>query len=454
MSRKKLSTALAFFRNVLCVLSFLVIVIFFRMKKIQENEVIANIPKSAIKYVKFQTQNDLKPLQSNTIKRCITNFNTEQRVLNLDVFGPLKPNAPIFVIFVDKFKINLKYLLVSLSNVAGIEDSLIIFSHSRFDENVNNLVQMIDFSRVLQIFYPYSMQIYPNEFPGYQKGDCPRNLDMDTAKSLNCTGADTPDIHGLYRDPIQAQMKHYWWWTMNKVFDNLPFTQDHTGIFTFLDDDVFLMEDFIYMTMQMKKISQFITVCEFISLLSPTFQFSYFDNLSTYSSYAVGLTTWNPRDYSSVLSFDSSVWSSIAAHYFLFCSIDDYSWARSLYYLSLNRKDGGRYKVMSSTLPRAFKTSSLAFFDQFVEYDIIYIINRILHTQDHINEDLYPSHLEVYLDIELDEDDFVIFDYVDNSGGWSDPRDKNMCFNITTNKIKKVIMDMAHEFHQYDVAIS
>ncbi|PZC86588.1 hypothetical protein B5X24_HaOG206149 [Helicoverpa armigera] len=387
-------------------------------------------------------------LQINSIKRYIDKHNTEQRVLNIEFFGPIDPKAPVFVVFVDKFKINLKYLLVSLTNLSGIEDALIIFSHAVYDENVNNLIRTIDFTRVLQIFYPYSTQLYPNAFPGYQEGDCPHNMDMDTARSINCTGADTPDIHGRYRDPQQAQMKHYWWWTMNKVFDNLSIIKDHKGIFTFLEDDVFLMEDFIYMNLKMKSIGALITKCEMSSLFSPMFEFSYFQNVS---SYAVELTTWDPKHYPTVLSFDSSVWSSIAAHYYLFCYIDDYSWARSLYYLSLNRKDGGRFKVMSSTMPRAFKTSSSALYDHILDNEMIHTVCRILDMQERNKLNLYPPYLEVYLNIELDEDDFVIFDYVDNNGGWNDPRDKSMCSNITTNKIKKIIMDMAHEFHQYDL---
>jgi len=34
-------------------------------------------------------------------------------------------------------------------------------------------------SQVMQIFYPYSMQVYPNEFPGEDPKDCPRNVNPD-----------------------------------------------------------------------------------------------------------------------------------------------------------------------------------------------------------------------------------------------------------------------------------
>lgn len=451
MLRRKLRGALAVMRNFLCFSVVLLLIFVYKMKIVHQHEVATKISKRAIKYVDFNAQEELKPLQINTIKRLITKYNSEERILNSDFFGPLKTDAPVFVVFVDKYKINLKYLLVSFAQVLGIEDGLLIFSHLSYDENVNNLIKSIDFVRVLQIFYPYSLQIYPHEFPGFENGDCPHNIDIGTAQSVNCTGAESPDIHGRYRDPLQAQIKHYWWWTMNTVFENLAYIKDHKGIFTFLEDDLYLTEDIIYMTSHMKLIGNFITECEFVSLETSSYRFSYFD-LNTYS---VKITTWDPHDHFSVLSFDSSVWTTISAHYYLFCSIDDYSWSRSLYYLSLNRKDGGRFKVITSIMPRAFKTSSSALYEKLLDYDMMNTIFRIMKMQELNKLNLYPALLEVYLNIEIEDDDaFIIFDYVDNNGGWSDVRDKKLCSNITTNKIKKVIMDMNQEFHQYEFAQS
>ena len=31
----------------------------------------------------------------------------------------------------------------------------------------------------MQIFYPYPMQIHPNEFPGEDLNDCPRDIKRD-----------------------------------------------------------------------------------------------------------------------------------------------------------------------------------------------------------------------------------------------------------------------------------
>jgi alpha-1,6-mannosyl-glycoprotein beta-1,2-N-acetylglucosaminyltransferase len=51
-----------------------------------------------------------------------------------------------------------------------------VFSHDYYDEEINELVQSVDFCKVMQIFYPYSIQTHPKEFPGESPGDCPRNI--------------------------------------------------------------------------------------------------------------------------------------------------------------------------------------------------------------------------------------------------------------------------------------
>lgn len=70
----------------------------------------------------------------------------------------------------------LRHLIVSLAQAKGIANSLLIFSHDVYDEEINDLVQSIDFCKVMQIFYPYSIQTHPDEFPGADPSDCPRNI--------------------------------------------------------------------------------------------------------------------------------------------------------------------------------------------------------------------------------------------------------------------------------------
>lgn len=68
----------------------------------------------------------------------------------------------------------------SLRHVKYIEHTLVIFSHDFYDDRINAIVDAIDFCATLQIFYPFSIQLYPNEFPGTDPNDCPR----ETPKNL------------------------------------------------------------------------------------------------------------------------------------------------------------------------------------------------------------------------------------------------------------------------------
>lgn len=73
----------------------------------------------------------------------------------------------------------LSYFIDSLTKVKHISDVLLIFSHDVYDEQINNLVQAINFCKVLQIFYPYSIQTHPFEFPGTDANDCPTKISKE-----------------------------------------------------------------------------------------------------------------------------------------------------------------------------------------------------------------------------------------------------------------------------------
>jgi alpha-1,6-mannosyl-glycoprotein beta-1,2-N-acetylglucosaminyltransferase len=70
----------------------------------------------------------------------------------------------------------LQNLISSLAQAKGIGNALLIISHDFFDQQINELVQSIDFCKMMQIFYPYSIQTHLHKFPGDSPGDCPRNI--------------------------------------------------------------------------------------------------------------------------------------------------------------------------------------------------------------------------------------------------------------------------------------
>ena len=71
------------------------------------------------------------------------------------------------------------FYLFNIFQAKDIDRTLIIFSHDVWDEEVNQLINSIDFAKILQIFYPYSIQTHSNTFPGESPNDCPRNAKKD-----------------------------------------------------------------------------------------------------------------------------------------------------------------------------------------------------------------------------------------------------------------------------------
>lgn len=144
------------------------------------------------------TMDPYHPPNISEILKFISKYNDLQIVLNEDVFGPLQNDSVIIVIQVHSRITYLRHLIVSLAQARDISRTLLIFSHDFYDEDINDLIQSIDFCKVmqvssfrstgskslllycsLQIFYPYSIQTHPYEFPGVDPGDCPRDIKKD-----------------------------------------------------------------------------------------------------------------------------------------------------------------------------------------------------------------------------------------------------------------------------------
>lgn len=389
-----------------------------------------------------------RKLASSKILSIIHGANKEERILNVDTFGPITADTIIIVILLDKNSSGFKFVISSLSQVRGIEEALVIFSHSYFDEKTNSVIRSIDFCRVLQIYYPYSIQTHPEEFPGYDPSDCPYDSNFLSLKR-NCTGLLFRDVRGHFRNPPVAERKHHWWWTANNIFENFSSTARHTGLFIFSEDNYIFMKDFIYMASYMKNVANSLPQCEFLSLGSDTTPVAP-EKMKLTNLYSVELSPWNPKEHSRLLAFDMSVWNSIVSHYDVFCTLDDASWLRSLYFISVHRRDGKRFKTLSAVTPRAFKIDSCAsefgFFGS--RCDLVKNVLTVTEIDKLNDENLFPSHLELYINVELEDED-VIFDYSEGKGGWADPRDWALCRNMTAGKIKKILMEMRNEFHEY-----
>ncbi|KAL1402293.1 hypothetical protein pipiens_006156, partial [Culex pipiens pipiens] len=211
------------------------------------------------------------------ILRMIHRYNELQSVLNEDIFGPLQNDSVIIVVQVHKRITYLRHLIVSLAQAKDISRTLLVFSHDHFDDDINDLVQSIDFCKVMQIFYPFSIQTHPSEFPGADPGDCPRDIKKEQALLRKCNNALHPDLYGHYREAKFTQTKHHWWWKANRVFDQLEVTKYHTGLVVFLEEDHYVAEDFLYiLELMQQKSNELCQKCNILSLGTYLKTFNYY----------------------------------------------------------------------------------------------------------------------------------------------------------------------------------
>ncbi|KAH7975641.1 hypothetical protein HPB52_003936 [Rhipicephalus sanguineus] len=173
-------------------------------------------------------------------------LNKRQQVHHEEEFGAtLEPSDPVIVVQVHNRWRYLEKLLHSLSRVRGIERALIVFSHDFYDAHMLSLPKAVTFCRVMQIFFPYSTQLYPHEFPGVHPNDCPRNIHYEQARKIKCNNADYPDQYGHYRESKFTQIKHHWWWKINVVMESLNLTRNHEGPIMLLEEDYYVAPDYI-----------------------------------------------------------------------------------------------------------------------------------------------------------------------------------------------------------------
>lgn len=73
-------------------------------------------------------------------------------------------------------------------------------------------------------------------------------------------------MYGHYREAKFTQMKHHWWWKLNRIFDQLRATKLLNGYLLLLEEDYYVAEDFIHVLKLMQKRS--IETCADCSIIS------------------------------------------------------------------------------------------------------------------------------------------------------------------------------------------
>ena len=216
----------------------------------------------------------------------------------------------------------LKKLVKSLSRAMWINRALLVFSHDIYSYELNRIVRSISFAAgVVQIFFPHSIQLHPETFPGQSASDCPRDMSRKKAEEIKCSNYAHPDRYGHYREAKYVQTKHHWWWKANYIFNgHLRTLKDYQGPVLFLEEDHWLAEDFLHVLAQQQRLLSQYTNVRMLSLGSYDF-----DSHQQPLSSQLDLVQWISTKHNMAMAFNRSLWREFQSCADMFCSFDDYN---------------------------------------------------------------------------------------------------------------------------------
>ncbi|KAF7634250.1 hypothetical protein Mgra_00006327 [Meloidogyne graminicola] len=347
-------------------------------------------------------------------------LNENHEVLNAAIFGPLDESNINYIIVVqvhDRIDY-LKYLIGSLSRAKGIEKVLLVFSHDMISAPINAIIQSINFCRVIQIFFPYTFQLFPNLYPGESPNDCPASSDKEKAAGTNCVGYEFPDVGGHYRNPKLTQIKHHWWWKMNFLFDSvMPTYGLENKLLILLEEDHLVTPDFLYVLNFMEKTKQRVFPdCELLCLGSYPKQFnSYKDNLDKLAA-----EFWFSSKFNMGLVLGKNLWEKIRSKNCsnFFCNYDDYNWDWTLMQLSVKCLPT-RLRVIYAEAPRVIHIGDCGVHTHNCEANKA-VHNALKLFAEH-NSSFFPPQLN------LNKIGKQMLRPSKPNGGWGDPRDRKLC---------------------------
>ncbi|XP_070490498.1 alpha-1,6-mannosyl-glycoprotein 2-beta-N-acetylglucosaminyltransferase-like [Chironomus tepperi] len=413
---KKLSRRVTLFAAVLlCTLCFLA---FINRLILLEYDLHVTVSQPSLN--NSDTKNDSKMIQ-----KLIERMNDEQIILNDMKYETLRNDSIVIVVQVHKRITYLRHLIQSLSQADDISKTLIIFSHDYYDDEINNLVQNIDFCKVMQIFYPYSIQTHPDTFPGTDPKDCDRDISKSDAIKIKCKNAHFPDLYGHYREAKYTQMKHHWWWKLNRIFDELNVTRTLSDMqLLLLEEDYMIAPDFLYILRQMRKLSK--RKCSFCNILSLG---TYIES-TNYDSYnKVEISPWLTSKHNMGMSLNRTTWNDIKSCAKYFCSYDEYNYDWSLQNVNYNCLTNKLFAMIIKS-PRVFHIGECGMHHNSENCDPSQATKRIQFVIENamLSKKFYPKTLRVTKMYDEEE----AKDSLKPNGGFADLRDQVLCLNMTT----------------------
>lgn len=341
--------------------------------------------------------------------------NLKQRVLNADKY-PEEPQLVLVVQVHDRAEY-LKLLIKSLQHTDKVSSFLLIFSHDFFSEEMDAVVQGITFCKVLQIYFPFSTQLYPGEFPGQDPRDCARDMSKNEALKKQCLNAEHPDTYGHYREAFITQTKHHWWWKMHFVWERVQAMQGYSGFVLFLEEDNYMLPDFFDVYELMLKLrEQKCPDCDMLALGNHN-DLSDFTNLSG----KVMTTGWMSTKHNVGMAISKEVYYKLMGCSNEFCTYDDYNWDWTLQHIS-GTCIPSPLKVLVAQGSRVLHTGDCGLHHK-GKCDLKAVSEKVMLDLQMAKHGLYPSSLLLTA-----EEAAVHKEHMKN-GGWGDVRDHKLCNN-------------------------
>ncbi|VDN01223.1 unnamed protein product [Thelazia callipaeda] len=356
------------------------------------------------------------PLSKEEIVRSIEFLNANYEILNLDKYGPVEDVRIVVVVQVHNRIEYLKILISTLKEARYIQTVLLIFSHDYSSPAINKLIKSIDFCMVMQIFYPYSIQLFPNVFPGQDPSDCPEKATKEEAAFLKCNNWENSDKYGHFRVAKFTQIKHHWWWKINYVFDGIMKQYSLTNAWVImLEEDHYVAPDFLHvMQLIVDNKPTFCVDCQVISLGLYLKQYDHFKT----DLDRLAIHPWFSSKHNMGMGINVNTWELIKNCTELFCEYDDYNWDWSLLRVSIKCLPS-RLRVIAVKAPRVIHIGDCGVHThRCAVHNAAAMATKLFHSVVH---SLFPKTMVVSENLKR------TLKPSKENGGWGDIRDHKLC---------------------------
>ncbi|XP_030628694.1 alpha-1,6-mannosyl-glycoprotein 2-beta-N-acetylglucosaminyltransferase [Chanos chanos] len=349
------------------------------------------------------------------MKASVYDSNYRQFIQNADKF-PGEPQL-VIVVQVHNRPAYLKMLVQSLEKAVNVNHFLVIFSHDYFSEEIADIVKGITFCKVLQIYFPYSTQLYPNEFPGQDPKDCPRDISKDNALKTGCLNAEHPDSYGHYREASITQTKHHWWWKLHFVFERVRALQGYSGFAIFMEEDNYVLPDLYRFFKAMSELKR--TACEDCDILA----IGNHDGVSRFSELTDKTETggWMSTKHNLGMGITREVYYKLMGCNNEFCTYDDYNWDWTLQNLS-GTCISKPLKVLAAKGTRILHTGDCGLHQKDACRPEM-AQQKVEEALKQVQSSLFPQALSVTTQRPVEHKPHM------KNGGWGDVRDHVLCKN-------------------------